>query len=114
MAFSKKLKTLRKSKGLTQKALGALLNIDATQISRYENGETTPSPPTLKKLANALYIDAEVLTNGEEILDTSTLDSQLLNLFEETQNLAPENKKIVIKLIRAFINNEKMERMYTS
>ena len=41
--FGKKLKTFRKSQGLTQNEFADKLGIERSNISRYENGDTLPS-----------------------------------------------------------------------
>jgi transcriptional regulator with XRE-family HTH domain len=54
-----KIRELRKSKGLTQRALAEAVAIDFTYLSKIENGNIpySPSAGTLKKLAAALEAD---------------------------------------------------------
>jgi len=46
---------------LTQKQVGDILGVDASQVSRWERGEQLPSPTRLVAMAGALRVDADVL-----------------------------------------------------
>lgn len=54
------IREARKSKGLTQKELAALLGIDETRVSKYESGKQNPTIETLEKIANALNVTIEL------------------------------------------------------
>ena len=54
--FSMKLKELRKEKGLTQKELGAAIDISEVMIGQYERGVRTPKIEMREKIANALGV----------------------------------------------------------
>ena len=51
-----KLKELRKEKGLTQKELGAAIDISEVMIGQYERGVRTPKIEMREKIANALGV----------------------------------------------------------
>lgn len=56
--FSKKLKTYRKTKGLSLQELSIKTNLSVSYLSLLENGERkNPSLDTLAKIANAFDID---------------------------------------------------------
>ncbi len=57
--FGKKLKTFRKSQGLTQNEFADKLGIERSNISRYENGDTLPSIEIFLEMCNILNIDIE-------------------------------------------------------
>jgi transcriptional regulator with XRE-family HTH domain len=46
-----RLRTARRSAGLTQKELGEALGVEAITVSRWERGVTTPSLPRLRRIA---------------------------------------------------------------
>ena len=52
--FSERLKTARKNKGFSQKALAAELYISQQAYAKYETGTATPNPEMLKKIADKL------------------------------------------------------------
>lgn len=45
---------LRKAKGLSQNDLGAIIDMENTNLSAIENGRQNPTALTLKKIADAL------------------------------------------------------------
>ena len=59
--FAERLKKLRESKGYSQKELGSLSGVDASLISRYEQGERTPTIDNLTSLAKALGTTTDYL-----------------------------------------------------
>lgn len=50
------LKNLRLKKGLTQKQLSEITNIDCATLSLYENGKRQPPPTKIYALARALNV----------------------------------------------------------
>ena len=54
--LGKKIKELRKSRGLTQEKLAELAGIEIPSLSNIENGKNYPNNETLEKIALALRI----------------------------------------------------------
>lgn len=52
--IGEKIKKYRKEKGLTQKKLSELSNINEVQIRQYELGKANPKIETIEKIAKAL------------------------------------------------------------
>ena len=59
--FGANLRHFRNEKGLSQRDLYALCNIDTAEISRMENGEVNVTLNTLAQLAEALDIPEYML-----------------------------------------------------
>ena len=56
--FGKRLRSVRKAKGVTQKELAARLrHSDNSIVSRWERRPDLPSPETIQKLSKALSVD---------------------------------------------------------
>lgn len=66
MTFSQRLVTLRKERGLTQKALAEKAGTHLTQVQRYESGETQPTLDALRKLTLALNVSADRLVFDQD------------------------------------------------
>ncbi|MBR3990850.1 MAG: helix-turn-helix transcriptional regulator [Clostridia bacterium] len=58
------IKTLRKTKGLTQKDLAEKLSVSFQAVSKWENGETLPDTGLLTDLCDILDTTADKLLNG--------------------------------------------------
>lgn len=63
--FSKRLKKLRKNKGLKQQELAEILGIKRNTYSDWENGKTEPSFENLIKLADLLEVSLDWLFGRE-------------------------------------------------
>lgn len=100
MTFGEKLTEIRKDRGLSQQELGKLTNIDKRIISRYETDKTIPSIDAAKKLADALRVSLDYLTE----LDYSLFihDQEMTRLLKGYDNLKDEEKNTIKKLIKAF------------
>ncbi len=60
------IKKARQEKGLSQKALGQLLEVSQQHIAQYEGGKRTPKLETIQKLATALEVSLFDLVDKEE------------------------------------------------
>ena len=86
MTFDEKLKTLRKSKNITQDELAQKLYVSRTAISKWESGKGYPSIETLKMLAAFYEVSIDDLVSNEEILDITT-------------NTIERKKRLIISLL---------------
>lgn len=66
VAVGLRLRTLRKSKGMSQEQLGRSLGITFQQIQKYERGTNRISASMLVKSARALSVAADALLPGED------------------------------------------------
>jgi transcriptional regulator with XRE-family HTH domain len=113
MGFAQRLKKTRVNKGLSQTELGNLAGIHYTQIGRYENKGAQPSADVLSKLANALGVSSDFLTNGstDELAENTLNDKELLNQFKAIEKMPDNDKSVVKTLIDAFITKRKIQQL---
>jgi transcriptional regulator with XRE-family HTH domain len=71
MTIGENIKRIRKEKGLTQKQLGELCNINEANIRKYENGKQNPKIETIDRIAFALDVKI-VDIMGFEYFDSIT------------------------------------------
>ena len=64
--FAKRLKQAMKERNMTQTALARAIKVNPSSISQYLSGSNEPSPCNLKKIADALGVTEEWLTELEE------------------------------------------------
>lgn len=76
--FGKMLKLHRKKAGLDQKDLAKKSGVSQRQISAYENFKTPPRKSTISKLANALGVTTEQLTERTVSVDHNSGNEQIL------------------------------------
>lgn len=100
MAFPQRLSTLRKARGLTQRALAELVDLSLIQIHRYEAGTAQPSLEGIRKLARALRVSADALVFEQ---DERGPDEALRLQFEALTQFTPEEKHAAKALLDALI-----------
>jgi transcriptional regulator with XRE-family HTH domain len=103
-----KLKELRKTKGYTQKELAEIIGVDTSSISKYEKGVAEPSFEVVKKLAAALGVSIDCLSDVQteadesetEILEYLRSNPEFKILFDRIKNSDKEdlNKLIAIHM----------------
>ncbi|WP_294473446.1 helix-turn-helix transcriptional regulator [uncultured Intestinimonas sp.] len=64
--LAKRLRELRKERGLKQEELAALLGISLSGYTRYEHGERDPNAPTLAAMADFFQVSADYLLGRKE------------------------------------------------
>ena len=102
--FKDKLKSIRRSKGLTMDTLCKIYNekydgkMNKSTLSRYENGLQTPMFTVVKNLADILNVPIGMLTDEEEYFrfEVSEEEKSLLQAYRDA---SPEVQKVIRKLI---------------
>ena len=100
MTFSKRLSTLRKERGLTQKVLAEQVSVHITQIQRYEKGVVQPTLDVLRRLAVTLSVSADLLVFDKE---ERGADDELKLEFEAISQFDKEEKAVVKKVLQGLI-----------
>jgi transcriptional regulator with XRE-family HTH domain len=100
MTFAERLVALRKQYGLTQQALADRAEIHVTLLRRYEGGKTQPNIDTLRRIALALSISADLLLFDEDERGPS---DELRLQFEATQRLTDEEKTTVKRVLEGLL-----------
>ena len=100
MTFAERLTQLRKQHGLTQQALADRAEIHVTLLRRYEAGKTQPNIDTLRRIALALTVSADLLLFDEN--ERGPAD-ELRAQFEATQQLSDDEKQTVKRVLEGLL-----------
>lgn len=65
--FAKRLKSLRKSKGLLQQDMADKIGVTKSAYGYYEQGKTTPDVITARKIADILNVSVDYLLGEQEL-----------------------------------------------
>lgn len=114
--FPRRLHDLRRSKDLSQTELAHKTGVHYTHIGRYERGESRPSADTLKRLADALGVTNDYLLEGAttEAAKARFEDRELLQHFQEAEQLPREDKDLIKEFLGAFLMRRRLERMVSA
>ena len=66
MKLGEKIKSLRKSKSISQEELASMLKINRNYLSRIETGKSEPTSSILKNIAEIFSVDLNSLLDIEE------------------------------------------------
>jgi transcriptional regulator with XRE-family HTH domain len=88
--FGKRIKELRKKKGLTQKSLASYLGISDRAIGYYENEQRTPPPDILQKIADFFDVSVDYLLGRTDKRNINTSDDVDERLHKVMQELGPD------------------------
>jgi len=92
MDFAKALRTARAARGLSQKQLAALADLDSSFISLLESGQRTPSTATLEAISKVLEVPMYIIMllasepkdlRGLPQKEARILGHQILNLLTQ-------------------------------
>ncbi len=100
--LGRKIREIRKSKGLTQERLAELAYISEVYLGEIERGLKMPSVDIFADIISALDVSADYVLREE-------LDSGKPYIFDEItkklEDLTPKQRKTVCDIIDAYINN---------
>ena len=95
--LGKKIKELRKRKGLTQEKLAEYAKVETPSISNIENGKNYPNHETLEKISKALGVKPYELF----IFDYYKPKNELI---EEMVNVMKNDEKLTQKMYKFFVS----------
>lgn len=75
--IGEKIKSIRKSRGLTQKQLGEKLGISQALVGQYETGKRKPKLEQITRIANALSVDIGDLIDSVPINNYMSIEQFL-------------------------------------
>jgi transcriptional regulator with XRE-family HTH domain len=109
MTLGEKLKTLRHERGLYQRDVAESLGIAITTLSGYERNDRKPNPETLRQLSDFYGVTIDYLVAGAEN-NINDLEEQFPEgvkvLRRATKELTPQARAKMIKLMKAFLEDE--------
>lgn len=76
-----RIKSVRKSLGMTQKQLGEIMNVNQQTIAMWENGSRVMQKPTLALFCTALSVNREWLETGEGEMFVKRSESEQLGIW---------------------------------
>ena len=97
MDFGKKIQMLRKSQGLSQESLAAILNINRNNLSRIENGKSEPTLSIIRNMVNYFKVDVASLMDIEG--NSMDVEEKIKLISEECKYLLDNDLNFIIRMI---------------
>ena len=98
--LGKRLRELRRKKGLSQEYLSELANVDPTTISNIENGKNYPSLANLENILNILNSSFIEAFDFEHKNSTSNLIKEINKKMSDNPDRIEDFYKIIIALTK--------------
>ena len=100
--IAKKIRILRKSRGLTQQQLADLLGVQRATISNYEVGRRSPHIKELEKIADILGVNLEYfgVTND----DLNELIAKARVIFDDNDIPVDEKAKVYKEILKLYLD----------
>ena len=103
--LGRRLATIRALRKMSQERLGLQLGVSHQQIYKYESGENTMPPESIKKCAELFNVPVGYFYGEEESdLHKTRFDKNILVMASEMHRMKPNLRKSVFSLIKE-INN---------
>ena len=105
----KHLRQLRKNKGLSQEALGLILNMSGSSIGGYEQEKRYPDMETVKYMASYFGVSTDYLLDMTEIpyppeeRAAYKLDDEEQEILHLLYEIPEEDRKDILTVIRKYI-----------
>ena len=100
MIFIERLDNLLKNKGISRNKLLIDLKLGKNSINDWSKGKS-PSADSISKIADYFDVSIDYLYGKSDIKNINTLDPEISELYELTQDLPQERIKAVINIIKA-------------
>jgi len=99
--FGRRIKELRKLRGLSQDQLSERVGIESKHLSRIEVGRNFPSMDTLVRIAEALGVELkDCFEFSHEVATLKELREIIVGLLKEASE---EKLRVIVKVLRAII-----------
>lgn len=111
--FAKRIEELRTLKGWSQAELAKKLGTSAPVVGRYERAVTAPSIEVSRKIANALDVTLDYMTDPDAELD-AVKDQEMLNRLNSIVSLPLDEKSRIVDVIDALVRDANARAAYGS
>lgn len=112
--IGKIIKKIREEKGLTQIQIAELVNMHRSNYSRVENGDRDLSIEAINKIAKYFGMTIDQLVNFDGIMpqEITVEDKTVIEQVRLIQELEPEEKTMVFKMIDTFLTKKKFKDFF--
>jgi transcriptional regulator with XRE-family HTH domain len=111
VSLGEKIASLRKQRGWTQDLFAEKVGVHKNHVTRWETGRMKPSTNTLRKIASVLGISLEALMDSNSVPVDLTEDPELFEKCRLLQELEPEDRAVVYRMIDTFAKQKRLAQM---
>ncbi len=114
MSTGQNIKKIREEKGMTQQQIAELIHMHRSNYSKIESGQREISVDALNKIAKyfGMTIDQIVNFDGAVPQEITVEDKTLMEQVKLIQELEPEEKNMVFKMVDTFLSKKKFKDFF--
>jgi len=114
MSVGQNIKKIREDKNLTQQQIAELIHMHRSNYSKIESGQREISVDALNKIAKyfGMTIDQIVNFDGAIPQEITVEDKTLMEQVKMIQELEPEEKNMVFKMVDTFLTKKKFKDFF--
>lgn len=114
MSTGQNIKKIREEKGMTQQQIAELIHMHRSNYSKIESGQREISVDALNKIAKyfGMTIDQIVNFDGAIPQEITVEDKTLMEQVKLIQELEPEEKNMVFKMVDTFLTKKKFKDFF--
>lgn len=114
MKLGNTIKQIREEKGFTQQQIAELVNMHRSNYSKIESGQREISIEALLTIARHFGMTLDDLVNfeGNVPAEVTIEDKSLIEQVKLIQQLEPEEKSMVFKMIEALLTRKKFKDFF--
>jgi transcriptional regulator with XRE-family HTH domain len=115
MTVGKKIKQLRKDKGLQQKTVATDLGLDQSNYNKVENGKREPSVEVLQKLSVILGVTVDELLNPDDKKQPTPVtveDKTVSEKIRLVEQLEDEDKNVIYKMLDTMLTKKRFQDFF--
>ena len=109
MNIGEKIRKARSAKGLSQKEVALMLEMDQSQYSKIELSKTDPAFSTVEKIALSLGLSLSELMNDEQPTDVNTFNKSLVEKVKLIDELDEKQKSSLFTFIDTALTNKRLK-----
>ena len=108
------IKKIREEKSLTQQQIAELINMHRSNYSKIENGQREISVEALSKIAQYFGMTVDQIINFDGGIPQEVVieDKSLLEQVKLIQELEPDEKNVIFKMIDTFLTKKKFKEFF--
>lgn len=111
MSVGQNIKKIREDKNLIQQQIAELIHMHRFNYSKIESGQREISVDALNKIAKYFGITIDQIVNFDGAIpqEITVEDKTLMEQVKMIQELEPEEKNMVFKIVDTFLTNKKFK-----
>ena len=105
-----RIRTMRKSRRMTQEDLAKAIGQSPSSITMYETGRREPDIETLEAFADVFNVPLSFLISDEAPMESKQVDPEIHIVSSMMEELPQDQKEQIVAIVRAYVEHQIMNK----